>query len=229
MNVKEEQDLSEVEEKYQCQKAHDVIAGETSVSCSKTEKRCSQRNIQRKKVKRPFSCSQCGNAFTRKKYLNNHMSIHNRIKTFTCSECGNTFKQKRRLDEHMTIVPNGKRAFTCSGCGNTFTCKESLKNHMKIHALLEGHSKRESKKPGRPSVEGGEMPQRLTERHWLRVADDRPDCVVCSDRARSKGLMPNIFLIYSRSLSLSPFKQQTFEILMSKSSIFSKKPWRLKG
>ncbi len=27
----------------------------------------------------------------------------------------------------------------------------------------------------------------LSERHWRRVADDRPDCVVCSDRAFSKG------------------------------------------
>ncbi len=42
-------------------------------------------------------------------------------------------------------------------------------------------------------------------------------------------VMPNIFLIYSRSLSLSPFKPQAFEILTSKSSIFSKKPWCLKG
>ncbi len=33
--------------------------------------------------------------------------------------------------------------------------------------------------------------------------------------------MPNIFLIYSRSLSLTPFKPHAFEILMSKSSIFS--------
>ncbi len=32
---------------------------------------------------------------------------------------------------------------------------------------------------------GGEL--LLSERHWLRVADDWPDCVVCSDRARSKG------------------------------------------
>ncbi len=27
----------------------------------------------------------------------------------------------------------------------------------------------------------------LTVRHWLRVADDRTDCVVCSDRARYEG------------------------------------------
>ncbi|KAL2102438.1 hypothetical protein ACEWY4_001606 [Coilia grayii] len=56
-----------------------------------------------------------------------------------------------------------------------------------ITALLEGFSKKEGKRGGRPSVEGGEMPLRLTERHWLRNADDRPDCVVCSDRTRPKG------------------------------------------
>ncbi len=37
-------------------------------------------------------------------------------------------------------------------------------------------------------------------------------------------VMLNIFLMYSRSLSLSPFKPQAFEILMSKSSIFPKIP-----
>ncbi len=40
---------------------------------------------------------------------------------------------------------------------------------------------------------------------------------------------PNIFLIYSRSLSLSLFKPQAFEILMSKSSIFFKKNLAPKG
>ncbi len=41
--------------------------------------------------------------------------------------------------------------------------------------------------------------------------------------------MPNIFLIYSRYLSLSPFKPQAFEILMSKSSIFPQKNLAPKG
>ncbi len=61
-----------------------------------------------------------------------------------------------------------------------------------ITALLEGYSKRESKKKQeglqwREGEGGGGMPQRLTEHHWLHVADDRPDCAVCSDCARSKG------------------------------------------
>ncbi len=51
----ERQDLNEVEEKYQHQKDHDVN-GEKSVSCS----------IKKTDVKKPFSCSQCGNTFTRK-------------------------------------------------------------------------------------------------------------------------------------------------------------------
>ncbi len=42
-------------------------------------------------------------------------------------------------------------------------------------------------------------------------------------------VMPNIFLIYSRSLSLRPFKPQAFEILMSKSSIFLKTFFLPKG
>ncbi len=27
----------------------------------------------------------------------------------------------------------------------------------------------------------------LSERHWFRGGDDRPDCIYCSDRAHSKG------------------------------------------
>ncbi len=30
------------------------------------------------------------------------------------------------------------------------------------------------------------MPQMLTECHWLHVADDRLDCIVCSDRAHTQ-------------------------------------------
>ncbi len=80
--MKEDQDLNEVEEKHQDQKAYDAT-GEKSASCSKTEKSCSQISIQVTEVKRPF----------------------------TCSQCGKSFKQKRSLDEHMMIVHTGKKPF----------------------------------------------------------------------------------------------------------------------
>ncbi len=64
--VKEERpDLNEVEEEYQDQKDHDVNE-EKSVSDS----------IRTTDVKKPFSCSQCGNSFTRKTSLKDHMLIH---------------------------------------------------------------------------------------------------------------------------------------------------------
>uniref|UniRef100_A0A3P8TSD3 PiggyBac transposable element-derived protein domain-containing protein n=1 Tax=Amphiprion percula TaxID=161767 RepID=A0A3P8TSD3_AMPPE len=56
-----------------------------------------------------------------------------------------------------------------------------------ITSLLEGYSKKEGKKGGRPSMQQGEVPQRLTERHWLRNTDDRLDCIVCSDHTHPKG------------------------------------------
>ncbi len=109
--MKEEQDLNEAEEKHQDQKAHDVTTGETSGSCSKTENGCSQSNSQITEVKKPFSCS----------------------------ECGNTFKQKKSLDAHVMIVHAGKRPFTCSECGNTFTRKQSLNNHVNSYGEKAFH------------------------------------------------------------------------------------------
>ncbi|XDV29320.1 hypothetical protein PO909_032457 [Leuciscus waleckii] len=55
-----------------------------------------------------------------------------------------------------------------------------------ITALLEGFSRKESNK-GRKSSSLGDLPQRLTERHFICQADGYPDCVVCSDRTRPKG------------------------------------------
>ncbi len=69
----ERQDLNEVEEKHQDQKDH--VTGEKSVSCS----------IQITDIKKPFSCSQCGNTYKHKGSLTKHMIIHSEEKPFSCS------------------------------------------------------------------------------------------------------------------------------------------------
>lgn len=56
-----------------------------------------------------------------------------------------------------------------------------------IPDLLQGYTKKESKQGGRPPAERGELPQRLTERHWLYETSERPDCAVCSNRNRPGG------------------------------------------
>ncbi len=115
MKVKEErQDLNEVEEKHQDQKDHDV-KGEKSVSCS----------IQITDVKKPFSCSQCGNTYKHKGSLTKHMLIHSEEKPFSCSQCGNTFMCNRSLKDHM-LIHAGIKPFTCSQCGKSFTRKMQL-------------------------------------------------------------------------------------------------------
>ncbi|XP_039528988.1 gastrula zinc finger protein XlCGF49.1-like [Pimephales promelas] len=129
IKVKEERpDLNEVEEKHQHQKAHDVTAGEKPLSCSKTEK----SSIQITDVKRLFVCSECGNTFTRKENLKNHMIIHTGLKPFSCSQCGKSFKYKNCLNVHL-ITHMSKKPFSCSQCGNTFTSRESCKTHMRLH------------------------------------------------------------------------------------------------
>lgn len=74
-------------------------------------------------------------------------------------------------------------------CKNTPGPHKPLKAFIQdiITDLLEGYSKKERNKGGRPSKQGGEIPQRVTERHWLRKTSEHPDCVVCSDRTRPKG------------------------------------------
>ncbi len=85
---------------------------------------------------KPFSCSQCGNTFTRKESLKDHMLIHAGIKPFTCSQCGKSFTQKRQLKDHLHIH-SSEKPFSCSQCGNTFICNRSLKDHMLIHAGIK--------------------------------------------------------------------------------------------
>lgn len=56
-----------------------------------------------------------------------------------------------------------------------------------ISAFLEGQRRGVRSKRGRPSTRGDLMPDRLTGRHWLCIADGRPDCMVCSDRSQPNG------------------------------------------
>ncbi|XP_048066083.1 gastrula zinc finger protein XlCGF48.2-like isoform X2 [Megalobrama amblycephala] len=102
VKVKEErEDLNEVEEKYQLQKAHDDTAEEKPLSCSKTENSCSQSSIQKAEVKRPFVCSKCRKTFKHKRSLKSHMIIHTEKNTFTCSYCGRTFTKKSHRNDHL--------------------------------------------------------------------------------------------------------------------------------
>ncbi|XP_066450935.1 zinc finger protein 420-like [Eleutherodactylus coqui] len=92
-------------------------------------------NVEHQKfptAKKPFSCSECAQCFTRKSTLNIHQRIHTREKPYSCSECGKRFNQKSDLVPHERSH-SGEKPFSCSECAQCFTLKSTLNVHQRIH------------------------------------------------------------------------------------------------
>ncbi|XP_051518500.1 zinc finger protein 664-like [Myxocyprinus asiaticus] len=133
MEVKEKrQELNEVEDKLQCQKHHDFITGEKSLSCSKTKKNLSPEKHKRRADNNTVTCSQCGKIFTNKCQLNKHMKVHIGEKPYMCHQCGKSFTIKGHLNSHSRIH-TGEKPYKCSHCGTSFNVSQNLKRHERIH------------------------------------------------------------------------------------------------
>ncbi len=66
MALKEEsEELNEMHDKDQCKKCKVSITGQTSFSCSETEKTCLCKRAQKTGTKSHFTCQQCGKNFDR--------------------------------------------------------------------------------------------------------------------------------------------------------------------
>ncbi|XP_016104473.1 oocyte zinc finger protein XlCOF15-like isoform X2 [Sinocyclocheilus grahami] len=125
VDVKEESHiLNEVEEKHQHQKAHDVLTGEKSLTCSQTENNFSQSSTQTT-VKKPFTCSLCGKHCAHRGHLNDHMLTHTGEKPFTCPQCGRRFSRRRNLNDHI-LIHNEEKPFVCPRCGKRVFLGEDM-------------------------------------------------------------------------------------------------------
>ncbi|XP_073537584.1 uncharacterized protein [Phyllobates terribilis] len=88
---------------------------------------------------KPFNCSECGKYFKHKSSLVIHERIHTGEKPYSCSECGKCFKQKSDLVRHQRSH-TGEKPYSCSECGKYFQQKSSLVIHERIHTGKKPYS-----------------------------------------------------------------------------------------
>ncbi|XP_072893615.1 uncharacterized protein [Hemitrygon akajei] len=91
-----------------------------------------QRHQQVHTGEKLFTCSDCGNGFSRSFKLQSHQRVHTGERLFTCSDCGKGFTQLASLQAHQS-VHTGAKPFTCSVCGKTFTQSSNLQTHQRVH------------------------------------------------------------------------------------------------
>ncbi|XP_042615155.1 gastrula zinc finger protein XlCGF57.1-like [Cyprinus carpio] len=98
----------------------------------KTHSQIESISFLKRREKKSFTCTQCGNTLICGKSIKRHMMIHTGEKPFTCDQCGKRFRQSAHLNRHM-IIHTGEILHKCDQCGKSFACRQSLKVHMKSH------------------------------------------------------------------------------------------------
>ncbi|XP_030051050.1 oocyte zinc finger protein XlCOF7.1 isoform X2 [Microcaecilia unicolor] len=136
------------------QKSDTALPQERPATCMDYANSFSQRGeLQEQRTQRAvmcFSCSECGDVFTRKGALVQHQIIHTRERMISCTRCHKIFLQKDRRIMYQTI-PAGKRAVLCSECDKSFRktqlqpvehkkrffSKESLVTEQRMHQTMQ--------------------------------------------------------------------------------------------
>ena len=80
------------------------------------------------------TCEFCGRKFDHPSAFYRHRKTHMGIKNHICSECGQAFTEKRYMDDHYNVKHLGLKNYPCEHCGKLFGSHNSLANHKKsIH------------------------------------------------------------------------------------------------
>ena len=77
-----------------------------------------------------FICTECGNSFSKKSYLQRHMQRHNTT-PIPCPECGKFFTSIIKLGRHKRHVHLGIRNFQCEHCEKRFQDSQKLNMHIR--------------------------------------------------------------------------------------------------
>ena len=80
-----------------------------------------------------YSCTLCGQQFTRKDSVSRHFQIHKGI-SHKCEICQMEFSQKSTLQRHKSSKHQTKM-FICHICSAAFTLKDALNRHVLRHSV----------------------------------------------------------------------------------------------
>lgn len=72
----------------------------------------------------------CGKSFSRKKYLNAHVSCHSPDRPYRCPDCPSSFRRMPELRRHIGSVHSKVKSFKCGTCKKTFARSDALTRHL---------------------------------------------------------------------------------------------------
>lgn len=74
----------------------------------------------------------CHKEFSRRRYLNIHVKIHNRAHLYTCQLCNKSFTAGIYLERHSR-TNSGEKPYSCTLCHRTFSFNSHLIVHTRTH------------------------------------------------------------------------------------------------
>ena len=83
-------------------------------------------------------CTYCGQAFKKKVYLDNHITLHTGEKKYQCPHCEKKFRSHSCYQDHLK-VHTGEKNFSCKFCGKQFRQGSHLKRHIATHTGERNH------------------------------------------------------------------------------------------
>ncbi|XP_069606497.1 zinc finger protein 501-like [Ranitomeya imitator] len=110
-----------------------LLSSDSSQTISR--RKSNRKDIEKQKahkMKKPYSCSDCGRCYTRKYNLVDHQKTHRGQKPYPCSECERCYNKKSSLIRHERFH-TGNMPYLCSECGKCFTQKSDLDAHQRSH------------------------------------------------------------------------------------------------
>lgn len=97
-----------------------------------TQKVNMQQHLKQHTGERPWPCDECDKSFAEKSHLSRHKSLHKIDRPYICELCGSSFKTERCRKVHYK-VHDEVRDHKCETCGKTFLSTSKLKQHNNTH------------------------------------------------------------------------------------------------